>query len=163
LNFDMDNLKIFILVFVFVALVALLYFFSQKQPLLKTTEVVFLKGNTELTKVKAEVVNTPQQMAKGLMFRESLSTNKAMLFVYTDEQIRSFWMKNMNFDIDIIFLDKNRNIVSIKEKAPACKTLTCPHYSSALPAMYAVEVISGFAGEFNLKIGDKVFFKTDNL
>ena len=80
-----------------------------------------------------------------------------MLFVYDNERLLNFWMKNTLIPLDIIFLDKNKIIVNIADAKP-CEQDPCELYSSQLPAMYAIEVNSGFALENNIKIGDSVEF-----
>src|SRR4030042_4940512 len=56
----------------------------------------------------AELAVSDQQRAQGLMFREKINEDQAMLFIFEEEDIHSFWMKNMRFAIDILWLDGQR-------------------------------------------------------
>ena len=64
--------------------------------------------------ISVEVADTPLKQMKGLMYRESLQPNSGMLFVFSSEKTRSFWMKNTTISLDLIFLSANGTIVDIK-------------------------------------------------
>jgi uncharacterized membrane protein (UPF0127 family)/DNA-binding transcriptional regulator YhcF (GntR family) len=103
-----------------------------------------------------EIVNDPYEIQKGLMFRKNLEWNNGMLFVFDDEQYRSFWMKNTYIALDIIFIDKNFQIVDIKENAKPCLSNKCPSYASKVPAKYVLEVNSDFVNKNKIQIGNKL-------
>lgn len=103
-----------------------------------------------------EIANDPYEIQKGLMFRKSLKWNNGMLFVFDDEQYRSFWMKNTHIALDIIFIDKNFKIVDIKENAKPCLSYKCPSYLSKAPAKYVLEVNGDFVNKNKIQIGDKI-------
>ncbi|MGI9010834.1 MAG: DUF192 domain-containing protein [Nitrososphaeraceae archaeon] len=103
-----------------------------------------------------EIANDPYEIQKGLMFRKSLEWNNGMLFVYGDERYRSFWMKNTNIPLDIIFVDKNFKIVDIKKNAKPCLSYKCPSYPSKAPANYVLEVNGDFVNKNKIQIGDKL-------
>lgn len=63
----------------------------------------------------AEVADTEAKRTLGLSGRKSLPTNQGMLFVFDEPSQPGFWMKDMNFPIDIIWFDKNRKIVGIEK------------------------------------------------
>lgn len=109
-------------------------------------------------KMKVELAATPYQWAKGLMFREFLPEDSGMLFVFPDERLRSFWMKNTKIPLDIIFISKDGKIVDIKENFEPCPEaqLACPSYNSAAPSMYVLETNSGFAKKNDIKINDTI-------
>ena len=111
----------------------------------------FSNGKT----INLELAKTPQEQQKGLMFREHLDEDSGMLFIFQDEQIRSFWMKNTLIPIDIIFIDKNNIIIDIQTAQP-CKKDPCPDYISKSPVKYVLEVNEGYAERNNIKYGDKV-------
>ncbi len=106
--------------------------------------------------IDVEVVYTDEDRMKGLMGRESLESGHGMLFIFDSEEYRSFWMKNMKFAIDIIFIDRHGFIVDIKNDCQPCSDDDCPSYNSSRRAMYVLEVKSGFAMENNIKDGDRV-------
>lgn len=111
-------------------------------------------------KIKVEVVATPYQVAKGLMFRENMAQDSGMLFVFPNSEARSFWMKNTLIPLDIIFISKDKKIVDIKENFEPCpKTqMICPVYNSTAESMYVVEVNAGIVGKNKISIGDIVEF-----
>jgi hypothetical protein len=113
--------------------------------------------------IKVELALTPAQQEQGLSSRqglaEGLAENTGMLFVFTNPGKYPFWMKDMNFPIDIIWLDENGNIVYIKKDArPELYPETYGPGPSDSEAKYVLEVISGFSDKNNLKVGDSALF-----
>ena len=104
------------------------------------------------TSVHAEVSDTPKERAVGLMGRVSLLPDSGMLFVYPDEQSRSFWMKNTPLPLSIAFIDTAGRIVHIADMKP----LTEEPVSSVHPAMYALEMNQGWFTEHGVMIGQTV-------
>jgi len=100
-------------------------------------EAVLRFGEHELT---VEIVATPKSRAQGLMHRQSMPDDHGMLFVYPDEAVRGFWMKNTHLPLSIAFADRRGKIVTIADMEPFDKTKT----SSFVPAKYAVEVNQGW-------------------
>ena len=109
-------------------------------------------GKTELT---VEVADSMKEREKGLMEREKLESGHGMLFQFEDEAPRAFWMKNTKIPLDVIFFSAKKEVASLVEWMNPCITPQCPSYSSAVPAMYALEVPAGFIKEKAVKIGDK--------
>jgi len=107
--------------------------------------------------IQAEVVSASAEREKGLMFRESLAVDRGMLFIFEEEGLYSFWMKNMRFPLDIIWLDLNKKIVDIKENVPPCGE-SCETLSPENKAKYVLEVNAGFAGRNKIKVGEVVRF-----
>lgn len=121
-----------------------------------TTQVKI--GNLVVT---AEVAKTPQVRSKGLSNRESLPQNSGMLFVFEKEERYSFWMKNMKFPIDIIWIDQDKQIADITHSAqpePGVADNLLKNYRSSAPILYVLEVSGGAANIYNLKIDDPVEF-----
>jgi uncharacterized membrane protein (UPF0127 family) len=116
---------------------------------------VFLPNGKAVT---AELAITDFERAKGLMFREQINPDQGMLFVFEDEGLHSFWMKNMVISIDILWLNKEKRIVHIEERVPPCKEDPCPPYASKIPAMYVLELKTGSIQENNLKLFDRINF-----
>ena len=69
-------------------------------------------------KYKVEIAGTPEKQEKGLMGRESLSEDQGMLFIYDEPQDLSYWMKNTLISLDIIFIDDDMEVVSVKQGQP---------------------------------------------
>lgn len=69
-------------------------------------------------KYKVEIADTPEKQEKGLMGRKSLPENQGMLFIYDEPQDLSYWMKDTFISLDIIFIDDDMEVVSIKQGQP---------------------------------------------
>ena len=102
--------------------------------------------------VNVELARTSAEFGRGLMFREKLDENAGMLFVFSDELPRSFWMKNTLIPLDLIFISAEKTVVGIKENFLPCLTDKCDVYNSK-PAMFVLEVNSGFARANNIVVG----------
>lgn len=109
-----------------------------------------------------EVADSEEARIRGLMFRESIPDNYGMLFVFDEEDIRSFWMKNTLIYLDIIYLNKNKRIVDMYINVAPCKKDPCKNYISAKPAKYVLELKGNRVKDLNLKKGDFIFFIFDN-
>src|SRR5437867_3023203 len=82
-----------------------------------------------------EVASSDPAREKGLMERDSLPDDQGMIFVFEKEGVLSFWMKNTRFPLDIIYLDSQGVVVSIKQMLPYKRDLI----PSDKPARYAIE------------------------
>lgn len=96
-----------------------------------------------------QVADEPHEREKGLMFVRSMPADRGMLFVFPSAQPRSFWMKNTPIDLDIIYLDADRKVVSIH----TMRANTLDGTPSDGPAQYAIELNRGVAGQLNLSRG----------
>lgn len=107
-----------------------------------------------------EVAKTEAQHAYGLMNRKSLPKNQGMLFVFEDEQIRNFWMKNTLMDLSIGYFDKDKALIDVQEmKAPASiMQEDLPIYPSRKPAMYALEMPPLWFTKNKIVLGNKFEF-----
>lgn len=103
-----------------------------------------------------ELATTAASRSRGLMFREPLAAGQGMLFVFSDEAPRSFWMKNVRFAIDIVYLDADWHIVRVVAQAPSCLHTPCPGYPSRRPARYALELPAGTADRLGLEMGERL-------
>ena len=119
--------------------------------------VVFPSG----TEVQAELAVTPAERATGLMFREALPPGEGMLFIFEEADFHSFWMFNMKFSIDIIWLSPEQRIVHIEHSVPPCSKEPCPTYQPMQKALYVVEVPAGFSKKESLRLGMKVLVEME--
>jgi len=107
-------------------------------------------------KLKVDLALTPETQERGLSGRISLKDDEGMLFVFKNSGIYYFWMKEMNFPIDMIWIDENFNVIYIKKNA------TPESYPDSFGpnknAKYVLEVVSNFSENNNLKEGEKVKF-----
>jgi uncharacterized membrane protein (UPF0127 family) len=107
--------------------------------------VVF--GNDTVT---AEVASTPDQRSQGLMDRAQIPDGTGMLFVFQDEEVRSFWMRNTLVSLDIAFMDSALRIVDIQQMEARSEDF----HDSRYPARYALEVPQGWFAAHGVRIGD---------
>jgi len=108
-------------------------------------------------KFKIEIANDDWELQNGLSGRKKLKTNDGMFFIFPKSDYYVFWMKNMKFPIDILWIDGGK-IVDIKEKAPVPTTNFVEQYLSEQPAMYVLEINSGLVEKYGFKVGDKIRF-----
>ena len=104
------------------------------------------------TVFRVELAVTDQQRARGLMFREELGRREGMLFVFDNEQPRSFWMRNTPLPLSIAYIDAKGVIVHITDMEPHSQTPV----PSRAPAQYALEVNRGAFEEAGIRVGDFV-------
>jgi uncharacterized membrane protein (UPF0127 family) len=108
--------------------------------------------------INVEVVNTPKSTAQGLSGRDEIGT-QGMLFIFPKTETRYFWMKDMNFDIDIVWItdskviDISRNVPTPQPNTPDFKLET---YSAKDSVNMVLELNSGVAQEYNINPGDVV-------
>lgn len=105
---------------------------------------------------KLEVMRTQEEQAQGLQNRTELCKNCGMLFVFDNNQVLSFWMKNTLLPIDIIYLDENNKVITLVEKPEM--NITSKTYSSILPVKKALEILTIRREELNIKEGDTLKF-----
>lgn len=106
--------------------------------------------------VKVEVAQTLKDQTQGLSGRQELGDNCGMLFEYFDYQIRSFWMKDMKFSLDIIWI-KDNQIVDISENVPVFGANGQVGRAQSNEAVNRVlEVNSGWVSQNDVKVGDIV-------
>lgn len=130
----------------------LLLFFCVSAYCVDTTAVCF-----PAVCVRAELATTHLQRQKGLMFRPSLPDDGGMLFIFEGEGRHAIWMKNMHFAIDIIWFDKDRVVVDIRQDVPPCGR-RCETLVPSAPAAYVLEVNAGFARRNGVAIGQQAKF-----
>lgn len=109
-------------------------------------------------KFNVEVADTPSKWTLGLMYREYIADDFGMLFVSNYEEHRSFWMKNCKVHLDILYLDRNKQVINIHYNVPPCKADPCPGYPSDRPAQYVLELRANRAKELKIKPGDHISF-----
>jgi len=105
-------------------------------------------------RVNVELAETPMAQSRGLMEHENLDDSAGMLFIFSTEEEHSFWMKNMSFPIDIIWIDSNFKVVDITKNTPACIEDPCPSYVPKKPSKYVLEVSAGFSDKYAIDVGN---------
>jgi uncharacterized membrane protein (UPF0127 family) len=83
------------------------------------------------------------------------------VFLFEEPGFYPFWMKNTLIPLDMIWLDSRKTVVSIQHSVPPCNVDPCPNFSPRedVPAIYVIEVVSGFARNHGVKEGDQIVFR----
>ena len=110
-----------------------------------------------ITKLDIEVADDDYSTQTGLMYRKHMEAHQGMLFIFPDSDYRSFYMKNTEIPLDIIYISDNKEIVSIQKNAKPMDETSLP---SEAPAKYVLEVNAGLSDTWNLEKGDVIEFKT---
>ncbi|MBI4359047.1 MAG: DUF192 domain-containing protein [Candidatus Nealsonbacteria bacterium] len=106
-----------------------------------------------------ELARTAAEQAKGLMFRKELGQDQGLLFVFDQEKILPFWMKNTLIPLDIIWINREQKVVFIEEMARPCVQDPCPLIDPKTEARYVWEIPGGRARAVGLKVGDQLELK----
>ncbi|MDQ3987139.1 MAG: DUF192 domain-containing protein [Actinomycetota bacterium] len=120
-----------------------------------TTATVYIKTGEETVLVDVEVADSPEERARGLMYRESLPEDAGMLFVFFERSTSGFWMKNTKIPLSIAFFDQQGKIMSILDMEP-CTRDRCRFYTPPTPYWGALEVNQGAFEEWGVEVGDLV-------
>lgn len=123
---------------------------------IKTTDDVIIRTAMGTHRFRVAIADDDHERAAGLMQVNHIDDDEGMLFVFDDENVRTFWMKNTIIPLDMIFIDSGFRIVSIQKNAVPCTAGPCPTYPSVLPVMYVLEINGGLADEKNINAGDVV-------
>ena len=123
---------------------------------LKEGELVFLNAEKDTIKhVELEIADNDQRRTQGLMYRSSMSYDRAMIFIMEYERVQSFWMRNTKMSLDIMYVTSDKEIVTIYKH-------TQPYSESPIPsfkkAKYVVETAAGFCDKFGIKEGNFIEF-----
>ncbi len=130
--------------------------FADKIP--NTTEIK-IGENT----IYSKIANTEHKRSMGLSYTEKIPDNAGMLFVFDEVSAKNFWMRDMLFDIDIIWLDENKQVVgffenvkkeSYSQKNPELSKI----YHSPENTKYVLEVNAGIIEKLKIKTGDVLEF-----
>lgn len=112
-------------------------------------------GDTIVT-IDIEIADTDSSRERGLMQRSSLPEKSGMLFIFPQEEARSFWMANTPLSLDILYADADSQIVSITK-------YTRPHSQDSVPseapAQFVLEMPAGFADSYGVLEGDRLAWR----
>ena len=108
-------------------------------------------------KVYVKLATTPEQQQQGLSNTSALEADNGMLFIFPRDGEYAFWMKDMNYSLDIIWIDSSGHVVYI---APDLSPQTYPQtFQSDKSARFVLEVNAGFAAQYGVRVGDVVRFR----
>jgi uncharacterized membrane protein (UPF0127 family) len=106
-----------------------------------------------------EIASTTVEQTRGLSYRASLGKNDGMLFLFDSGTVRTFWMKDMHFPLDMIWISGN-TVAGFAQNVPAPTSSVAlwslPIYSSPDNVDKVLEVNAGTVAQYNIKIGDAV-------
>ncbi|MDO8521634.1 MAG: DUF192 domain-containing protein [bacterium] len=108
------------------------------------------------TAIAVDVARTPQEQARGLSGRPSLSESEGMLFIFEQPDLYGFWMPNMHFAIDIVWISSDWRIVDLALQVAPDSYPTV--FTPSTPAQYVLEVPAGTVERHGWKAGDAVHF-----
>ena len=135
--------------------ILLTVFFLLSSQKIEVGKICFEKLALSATKCFAvEIAETEAQKHQGLMYRTNLDKHMGMLFIFDQEANYPFWMKNTLISLDIIWINKNKEIVFIAENTEPCRTEECSQINPNIAASYVLELNGGIAKEIGLKVGD---------
>ncbi len=115
-------------------------------------DILGADGNPKAT-IRVEIAETEDSRTQGLMGRTRMDETQGMLFIFDNEEYRSFWMANTPLPLDIIFVNAKRAIVTIQRNTVPYSQESVP---STAPAQYVVEVNAGFSDRHGLLVGDTI-------
>jgi uncharacterized membrane protein (UPF0127 family) len=106
---------------------------------------------------RVELARTAEEMAQGLMFRESLAERSGMLFLFPyDDDAHKFWMKNTLIPLDIIWLDANGKVLFVSANTPPCRADPCPNYGPDFAIATVLEIAGGMAEKEKVTVGSTI-------
>ena len=110
------------------------------------------------TEIAVEIATSSAAVQKGLSGRSSLGENRGMLFIFGRPDVYHFWMPDMRFPIDIIWIDNGQVVDADENVSPKFDPLRPIFYTPGHPVRYVLEVNAGFMKRKNIRIGDPVTF-----
>lgn len=111
------------------------------------------------TQIKVEIVRTNEAITKGLSGRPSLPEDTGMLFIFSRPDLYRFWMPDMNFAIDIIWIQNSKVVAIDRNVSPIFDPENPKLYSPPEPVQYVLEVNAGFTERSGINVGDRVSFR----
>lgn len=138
---------------------------SEQKKEIKTETISFTKeGELQIFKLASdstsvafdiEIAETEYETQTGLMYRPSMESDQGMLFIFPNVSVRSFYMKNTEFPLDIIYIGENQKIVSFQKNAQPYNENSLP---SGAPVKYVLEINAGLSDNMALQVGDSISF-----
>jgi uncharacterized protein len=157
-NDKLKDMKPLYIIFVLVLLCSILFFLIFEPQYDKEVFVnILMPSGKELTLKQSETID---QITKGLSHEKTLSDYDGMIFVFNQPQTVNFWMKDMNFPLDILYLDENKVVVEIFSQVQPCQVGSpenCPKLKSQNSNIkYVIEIPSGSYSQYQIEVGKKI-------
>ena len=106
--------------------------------------------------LRAELAETAAAHERGYQGRTEIPADTGMLFIFTDDAPRTFWMKDTPHPLDILFVAADGSIVALAVDASPCAQDPCPVYRSGVPARFVLELPAGTVARRGIRPGDRV-------
>lgn len=137
---------------ILIILIVIAYFSFNSIQSITGMKTLDIKGN----KIQLEVADSVEEQKKGLSGRNSLAENKGMLFTFSKAEMHSFWMKDMKFPIDIIFMDNDKVVTIYENVQPMINesSTNLTLYTPTAPANKVIELNAGLVKKYDIKEGD---------
>jgi uncharacterized protein len=116
---------------------------------------VLIDSGDDSVLVDVEVAQSPEERARGLMFRRSLAEDAGMVFIYFRPHDGGYWMKNTRIPLSIAFFGKEGRILRILDMEP-CRREPCPIYDPEVTYWGALEVNRGAFDRWGVEVGDTI-------
>jgi uncharacterized membrane protein (UPF0127 family) len=113
------------------------------------------------TTLVVELLTQPEDMARGMMYRDALPSDRGMLFAHNSPGRYPYWMHNVKIPLDIMWLDRNRTVVEINANTPPCDgkpAADCPAYGGKQESLFVLELAGGMAARYNITEGTRLDF-----
>ena len=123
----------------------------------KEGELTVYKAETDsvLARLNIEIADNDYETQTGLMYRKGMDDDQGMLFVFPDETMHSFYMKNTEFPLDLIFIKSDLRVASFQQNA---KAFNESGLSSKVPVQYVLEVNAGLVASWGLTVKDSISY-----
>lgn len=153
---NLNKQLILIVTIVLALLVLLIVFVPLRNNNIEKTRVEVVLDFTTL-----EIADEAQERATGLMNRTELCNECGMLFVFENENVQEFWMKDTPLPLDIIFIDSDWTVVKISENTKPNQTEE--RYHSKYKVKYVLEVNAGYTKGNNIDVGDALLIRQNGV
>ena len=133
---------------------------SAPEPTTQTKKFHQVRIGTDDFEILADMAVTQEEKSRGLAVKNTLAEDEGMMFFFQNESKYGFWMKDMKFPIDILWLDSLGRVVHIESNLQPCVTEDdCPVYTSDENASYVLETVAGFAEKHGITVGTDLDFE----
>lgn len=152
MNADFNSFKQRKFFFLFVFFLILLISSCSAKSRLSVKKLTLINSAGKEITVKAEIASTFEERRNGFMFRKEIPDGTGMLFIFEEEQVLDFWMKNTPHPLSIAYIDKNGKIRDVLDMTP----FSLENVTSSTKVLYALEVPQGWYEKVGVKTGDKL-------
>jgi uncharacterized protein len=153
-DFDMDRMMLLLRLQVFRFAACLTVFMALFGAVrAQSTELLTIRTASGAHAFQVEVMRTPDERAKGLMFRRFMPQDRGMLFDFARTEPVAMWMQNTFISLDMVFIRADGSVARVHQRAEPLSTQTIP---SGEPVLSVLELNAGVAEKIGIKSGDKV-------